>query len=311
MLNRHPVLMLMMLAAIWGGSFLFIRIAAPDFGAWPLAALRVGIAACAITPWLIKPDYWRSLRQHAPWVALVGLLNTALPFACFNFAAQTLPASNLAILNATTPLWGAVVGRIWSAEPWRARRIGGLLLGFLGVVLLVRDPPAATLAAQAAPASQAPSLLPVLACLAAALMYAVAANLTRRKLSDVPALATTGGSMLCACAWLALPAAYSWPASAAPASSWWAVLMLGLFCTAAAYSLFFRLIEQAGPSYALSVTYVIPLFAALWGWLFLSEPVTLTAGLAGVVILSGTALGSSHSAPGAVRTTNRDSTPPV
>jgi drug/metabolite transporter (DMT)-like permease len=288
---------LVLLAALWGGSFLFMRLAAPAFGASALAALRVAVASAVLLPLLLftQPRAVAGCRGHWGALAAVGLLNSALPFLCYSYAAQSISAGLASIFNATTPLWGALVARLWLGERLGAQRLLGLALGFAGVLGLAWDK--ASFKAGASGTGWA-----VLACLAATLMYGIAANATKRWLTGVPALALATGSQIVATLALALPAALAWPAQPIGATAWIAALALGVLSTGVAYVLYFRLIARVGPANATTVTYLIPLFAVLWGALALQEAVTLSMLAGGAVILLGTSLATGWWRPlGAAR----------
>ncbi|NML14192.1 DMT family transporter [Azohydromonas caseinilytica] len=276
---------LIVLAALWGGSFLFMRLAAPAFGASGLAAVRVAVATAVLLPLLglTQPGALAACRGRWGALTVVGLLNSALPFLCYSFAAQSISAGLASIFNATTPLWGALVAWIWFRERLDGPRLLGLALGFAGVLGLAWDKASFKAGAQ-------DTGLAVLACLAATLMYGVAANATRRWLTGVPALALATGSQGVATLALALPAALAWPAQPAGLTAWSAALALGVLSTGVAYVLYFRLIARVGPARATTVTYLIPLFAVLWGFLALQEALTLSMLLGGAVILLGTSL---------------------
>lgn len=271
----------MLLAAIWGSSFLFMRIAVVDFGVLPTAAMRVAIAAGFLLPVMWLRGHGPALRQHIGPVLLIGLINSALPFICFAYALLTLSTGLTSILNATTPLFGAVVAWLWLRERLTALRVLGLLIGFAGVALLAWD----KVGLQAG-ASATSTLLALAAGLSAGLSYGLAGSYTKRYLGGVPPLVTAAGSQLGATLWLALPAVWLWPAQAPGTAAWLALLALGLLCTGVAYVLFFRLIDQAGPARAMTVTFLIPVFAMGYGALLLDErfaPSTL--GYAAVVLL--------------------------
>jgi len=273
------------LAALWGASFLFMRVAADDFGPAALAWLRVAIASAVLLPLL----WWRggaaAARSHWRTIALVGLLGSALPFVAYGYAALAIPAGLLAIFNATVPMWGALIAWAWLGERLGGLRALGLGLGFAGVLALAWD--------QAAPGAGSSDLAmaaAVLACLLATALYGYTANYTRQRLAGVPPLAVAAGSQFAAALWLAPLALPTWPAAPPPLQAWAAVGALGVLSTGLAYLLFFRLIAQAGAAQAMSVTYLIPVFGVFWGWALLGEPVTAAMAASGAVILLGTAL---------------------
>lgn len=274
-----------LLAAIWGSSFLFMRVAAVEFGALPTAAVRVAVASVVLLPLLLWRRQGGVLRRHWKVIGVVGVLNSGIPFALFSFALLSITTGLSAILNATVPLFGAVVAWAWLKDRPGGSRVLGLVVGFAGVALLAWD--------KASFKPDASGLAPgwaVLACLGATMCYALAASATKRYLTGVPPLVTATGSQVGATIGLALPALWLWPAQMPSAHAWWAVVAVGVVCTGLAYVLYFRLIEQAGPARALAVTFVVPVFALFYGALFLGEGVTHWMLLCGLVILCGTAL---------------------
>lgn len=284
-MTRRDLIELISLAALWGAAFLFMRIAAPDFGPIALTFLRVGGAALLLVPLLVQQGHASALRQHWRPILIVGLTNSALPFMLFSFAALAITAGLSAIFNATTPLWAALIAWLWLKDRLTALRWVGLALGFAGVVWLALD----KASVKAGEHGVSPALA-VLACVAAAIFYGFAANYTKRRLTGVPPMAIAAGSQLTAALVLLVPALWAWPAVAPPASSWWAAGVLSVACTALAYILYFRLIAHAGPANASAVTFLIPGFAVVWGALFLGESLSTTVIAGCAVILLGTAL---------------------
>jgi drug/metabolite transporter (DMT)-like permease len=282
---RNWVVDFVLLAAIWGSSFLFTRMAAVEFGPVPTAGLRVAIAATSLAPLLWLRGLTPVLRRNWRPILVVGLLNSAIPFACFAFALLAITTGLSAILNATVPLFGAVVAWLWLKDRPTPARVLGLVIGFGGIAMLAWDH--ATFRPDAS--GVAPGWA-VLACLLATLCYAIAASATRRYLGGLPALVTAAGSQIGATLALALPTIWLWPARLPSAHAWLGLVMVGVACTGIAYVLYFRLIEHAGPARALAVTFVVPVFAMIYGALFLGESVTGWMLFCGAVIICGTAL---------------------
>lgn len=277
---------LVLLGALWGASFLFMRIAAPEFGALPAAALRVGIAAVFLVPLMLLRGHGGALAQHWKPTLLIGVLNSGLPFAFFCFALLTINTGLAAVINATVPMFGALIAWAWFRERPSGSRMLGLVIGFAGVALLASR----SAGLHAGATDDHAALWAVLACLAACLCYGVAASATRRHLGGVPPLATAAGSQLGATLFLALPALWFWPAQMPSLRAWLALLALGVACTGLAYILFFRLIERAGPARALTVTFLVPVFAVFYGAVFLGEHVTAWMLGCAAVIVCGVAL---------------------
>ncbi len=226
-----------------------------------------------------------SLRQHWKLSFAVGILNSAIPFACFSFALLSITTGLSSILNATTPLFGAVVAWLWLKDRPTGSRTVGLMIGFAGVALLAWNK-----ASFKPDASGNATGWAVLACLLATLCYGIAASFTKRHMSGLPSLVSATGSQLGAAIVLVPLAWWFWPTQAVSINAWLAVVALGVFCTAVAYILYFRLIERAGPARALSVTFGIPVFALLYGVVLLGEEVTSWMLGCGVVIVVGTSL---------------------
>ncbi|MFT3720996.1 DMT family transporter [Pseudorhodoferax sp.] len=273
------------LSALWGASFLFMRQAALELGPLPTAAARVAIAAACLLPLLWRRGLLRELARHRWPVLFVGVLNSGIPFALYAYAVLFIPTGLSAILNATVPLFGALVAWAWLHERPGAARSLGLALGFVGVALLAWNKASFTPRAGAAATGWA-----VLACLAACICYALAASFIKRHLGTVPPLVLATGSQLGATLGLALPALWLWPARAPSAAAIGSLAAVGVLCTALAYVLFFRLIASMGPARTLTVTFVVPVFGVLYGTLLLDEPLTPAMLGCGALILLGTAL---------------------
>jgi len=286
------------LAALWGASFLFMRLGAGEFGPVALSGVRVALAALALLPVLALRGQWPELRRHWRPIAVVGIVNSALPFMAFSYAALSITAGLSSIFNATAPLWGALIAWLWLHDrPGRTRALG-LAIGFAGVLWLAWDKAGFKPGAVAGS-----SLWPVAACIAATACYGFGANYAKRRLGGVAPMAVAAGSQAAAAFALALPTLWQWPATLPGATAWLSVLSLGVLCTAAAYLLYFRLIAHVGPAKAISVTFLIPLFAVLWGWVFLAETLTpVMAGACGVIVV-GTALATGLWRPGSSRRT--------
>lgn len=272
---------LVVLAAIWGASFLFMRVAAPELGPVPLMALRVGIAAALLAPLLALRGGAGTLRGRLLHVAVVGAINSALPFSLLAYATLSVTAGLASILNATSPLWGGLVAHLWLRDRLDRSRALGLVVGFAGVAFLVWG------RASFRPGGVG---LAVVAALTATLSYGVAASYTKRFLRGVDPLAVAAGSQVAA-ALLLLPGALAlWPAVAPSARAWGSVVALGVACTAVAYVLYFRLIASVGPARAIAVTFLIPIFAVAWGAMFLGETITPRTVAGTSIVLAGTAL---------------------
>lgn len=271
---------LLCLAAIWGGSFLFMRVAANTFGPAYLIEFRVGFAAIALLLISIYLKKKLSFTAHTKHFFIIGLFNTAAPFLFFAYAAQTLNASTLSILNSTAPIWGALIGFIWYRSPLTPKAILGMAIGIAGVAVLV---------GWSAVKIGEEAILPIIASLLAACSYGIATNYTKNA-PQIPAFNNAHGSMWAAVIWV-LPLLPFLPMRAEPTSiEWSSVVALGVVCTGLAYLLYFRLVSEVGPASALSVTFLIPVFGILWGYLILDEPIGFNTIIGTILVLSGTML---------------------
>jgi len=264
-----------------------MRIASAELGALPTAALRVAIASLFLWPILRLRGQSALLWRHWRPLLFVGVLNSGIPFALYAFAVLHISTGLSAILNATVPLFGALVAWGWLGDRPSASRGLGLAIGFGGIVLLAGG--------QVGFKPDAAGLSPVwavLACLGATTCYALAASFTKKHVPPLPPLVTATGSQIGATLALAVPAVWWRPEHLPDLHGWAALLALGVLCTGVAYILYFRLIERAGPARALTVTFLIPVFAVVYGVLLLGESVTLWMLMCGAIVLAGTALAS-------------------
>lgn len=279
------VLDFVLLAAIWGASFLFTRLGSAEFGVLPTAGMRVGIAAVFLLPLLVARGQLGTLRAHWKKIFLLGMLNSGIPFALYAFALQSISTGLSSLLNATVPLFGALVAWLWLKDRPHGLKVVGLLVGFTGVAMLAWGK-----ASFKPDASGLVTGWAVLACLGACLCYGLSASFTKRYLSGQPSLVIATGSQVGATLGLALPTLWFWPSQTPSATAWLALLAVGVLCTGIAYVLFFRLVDKVGAAGSLTVTFLIPVFAVIYGVVFLGESVTGWMLVCGAVILCGTAL---------------------
>ena len=278
------ILEFILLAALWGASFLFMRLGAAEFGPLPTAGLRVALATVFLWPIMLYKGQWPALRRHWRPVLLAGITNSAIPFALFSWAVLHIATGLTAILNASVPLFGALIAWMWLGDRINRLRWVGLTIGFVGVALLASRAPAGT------GFKSDSAYWAIGACLLASFFYGVSASFARRYLMGVPPLATATGSQLGAALGLALPTLWLWPAQMPGPRAWGAIVAIAVLCTGIAYILYFRLIANAGPSRALAVTFITPVFAVLYGAVFLGERITPWMIGCALVIVCGTLL---------------------
>jgi drug/metabolite transporter (DMT)-like permease len=272
---------LLLLSALWGGSFIFIRVAAPVLGPVVLVWTRVLIAGLLLLAYASATRRSIGFRQHWPQYLVLGLFNSALPFVLISAAELHLSASLAAMLNATSPLFGAVIAFFWLRDPLTGRKLIGLALGILGVAILAGWSPIDL---------NTIVLLSIFASLAGAASYGLASVYTKARIRNVPALGMATGSQLAASLWLLPLVPFTWPAATPSTPVLLCTLALAVGSTAFAYLLFFRLVVDVGPTTALTVTFLVPIFGVFWGALFLGEPIGVSTIVGGLVVLAGTAL---------------------
>ncbi len=272
---------LLFLAAVWGGSFLFTRISSPELGPILLVVLRCGIAALVLMPIIVKQKLFAQLTSNWRKLTLMAAFNTAIPFVLFAYAMLSLSAGIGSVLNATAPFFAAIVSYFWLKEKTSKLGVLGLILGFAGVFVLIQDNLVI---------GEANLTLPTLAALGATTCYAIAANYTKVYMHNVKPLVLATGSQIYSALMLLPICIFFLPSEMPSRDAIWSTIVLAVACTGLAYIIFFRILSEAGPTKAISVTYLIPVFGILWGYLFLEEAITLNVLLGSGFILLGVSL---------------------
>jgi drug/metabolite transporter (DMT)-like permease len=272
---------LLLLAAIWGGAFIFLRVAAPVLGPVWTPEVRVLLGGLALLGWLRFAGHERDLWRHRHAYLVVGAANIAIPFALFSYAAMHAPASLLSIVNSTAPIFGILWSAAFGDERITSRKAAGLVLSIAGVALVARP--------GGGPAD--PQLdWAIVAVLGATCAYGVTGVLVKRFAAGVSPRAMAAGTQLAA-ALVLLPLLALLPPLGMPSPIVIAnLLALALLASGVAFLLYYRLIADVGMTRALTVTYLIPLFGVFWGWLFLGEALPAAALAGGALILAGTLL---------------------
>lgn len=272
---------LMLLGAIWGGSFLLMRVAAPEFGPLALVEIRLLFGALVLMPFV----YRARSRLAGRWPVLfgIGLVNSAVPFSLFAWATAIAPAGISAIANSMTALFAAVFAGLMFGERIGPHRTIGLVAGIAGVIVMVGMPMAGV-----------PTGWAALAATTAALCYGLAGNLVRRHLSGLPPIALGGATLSCSALLLAPLSIWHWPNEPVSVTAWASAVTLGVLCTGVAYAFLFRLLDRIGPTRTATVTYLVPLFGVAWAWLVLGEALTPAMMIAGALILGGVGLSQSR-----------------
>jgi len=273
--------MMIILAAIWGSSFMFARLSVGEFGAIPLSAVRSLVAALTLFPLMLWKGQWAGLRDNLGHFAVLGLISTALPFTLLTVTTQFATAVFASILNALPPIVSAIIAWLWLKEYLSAPAMAGIGLSFAGVLSLVTDTQSV---------DTGNILLPILTGFGAAFFYGLTGNYSRKFVHHVPTIAQATGCQVFAALFMIPPALFLWPEHAISASGWTNAVILGLLCTGIAFILYFSLLGSIGVARTVIVTYMIPVFGMFWGFVFLDETITLSMLAGAALILSGIAL---------------------
>lgn len=282
-MKKSDVAALLLLGALWGASFLFMRMGAAQFGSMALAGMRaIGAAICSI-PLLMSRERLVELRANWRSVTLIGLTNSALPFVLFSYAAQSLPSGLSAIFDAIAPLLVAASGWLWLGERLNATQASGLVIGMTGVVWLIGGSMGFGHGGAAVGWAMA-------ACVGANVCYTFGAHYSHRRVQSVSPLTIAIGSQVAAAIMLLPFTVWLWPATSPSVQAWVAMFGLASGCTSLAYVLFYRLLARIGSTRSMAVLYLIPVFGVVWGAMFLRESITVAMAGGCAVILLGVAL---------------------
>jgi drug/metabolite transporter (DMT)-like permease len=283
---RHAVIKgihyveLILLAAVWGSSFLFMRIASPEFGPISLITVRLLISAIALFPFLLYRKEIGLVLVNWRRFLWSGLNTTAIPFTLFSYVTLSLTAGYTSLLNGTVPMFSAIIAWFWLKEKLSLVGVMGLLMGFIGVYFL------------ASPEGSGSQVvwLPVLAALFAAALYGYGSCFSRLHMQGFSSITIASGTQFFAALFMLPLGLFFWPDATPSMLSWLSVITLGVVCTAFSLIFFFRLLQQVGVANTVSVAYLIPIFGILWGYLFLDEVLTPGMLIGGIGIFIGIAL---------------------
>ncbi len=274
-------LLLILLAAIWGSSFIFMRASVESFGPIGLISVRIIVAALCMLVFLLKRKRFREFLNNWKILLIIGLLNSAIPFICLAYASLNLTGGTVSILNAMTPIFTAWITHIWFHDKMTKLQSLGMLLSIFGLIFLAWDKVSFSLA----------SWLPILAGVTATMSYGIATNLMKKHLSNVSIITATSGSLFFSAVFMSILLVFNMPdIQNIPSRHWLYGIILGALCTAVAYMIYFNLVKTIGTMKTASVTFLIPIFSFIWGYLLLGEKVTLRMWIATAIILCGMSL---------------------
>jgi len=272
---------LFLLAALWGGSFIFMRISIADFGPLFLIEARTVISAVFLLGVTVFTGKTQPMLDNWKPITMLGFITVVLPFLCLGYAVQTLPAGALTVINATVPLFGALVAWVWLNESLTRGRILGLVIGFVGIIVLMAD--------KLSFAQDGQGWIVVLA-LGGPFFYGFGACYLTKYLKGVEPVSCATGAMVAAGFMLAPFAIYTWPTTPISPLSWASVAALAIFCSGIAYVIFYNLVARIGASKSLTATFLAPPFGVFWGVVLLDEALTINIVLGTTIVLAGTLL---------------------
>ncbi len=280
-MKLSDTLLLILLASIWGSSFIFMRATAEVFGPIALIAIRIMIAGLCLVFFLFQEKRKQEFLENWQTLAWIGVMSSAIPFSLLAYSSISLTAGTVSILNAMTPIFSAWIAHLWLNDKMSKLQFLGLAISILGLTVLVWDKVSWELK----------TWLPILAGVIAALLYGISSNAMKKYLSDISTLTKTAGSLFFAAVFMLALLPFFLPDFTAISSTQWLyALILGVVCTAFAYYIFFRLLNNIGPARSSSVTFLVPIFSFLFGYLLLGEVVTARMWGAIAIILFGMTL---------------------
>lgn len=296
-MSSADALRLILLSSLWGLSFIFMRVAAPEFGVVPLVLVRMGIGALLLMPLLVSLHYLKLIWQHKGRLLLLGVVSHVLPFSLLALATTRLEAGFTSLINATTPIFTALLGALLFATAIQRQQYLGLALALLGVYVLSADRLDFALGGDG---------WFILAALGATFCYGIAGNYSKTRLGHLPTRVLAAGSSSMSALVLLIPGIWLWPSEPISPLAWGNALALAGLSTTLAFLLYFGLLASAGATATSTVTFLVPVSALMWGYLLLGETLTLQI-IAGMVItLIGTAIATKL-----LRIKRRVTSPPV
>lgn len=297
-MSKRDLIIFITLSFMWSLSFIFYRIGVPEFGSMSFASLRVVFAGVTMLAFLaFDPSHLKAVRKHWKLLTIVGLVSTTIPFVLFSYAAQSVNAGVLAVLNAAVPMMSGFIASTFFNDKLSKKQTLGLVIGVIGVIILMSE----TLFGGGV-SELSSGLLPMGYALLGCVGYAIGANVTKNYLQDTSPVAITVGAMLIASIVMLPVAIYEFPyGQSLSVKAWVSVVCIGVFSTAIAFIFINELIKSIGPMRATSITLVIPIFAIIFGYILLGEALDTAAIIGSVVILFGTYLSLNLSIKGLLK----------
>lgn len=272
---------LILLSSLWGLSFIFMRVAVPEFGPIPLILVRMGVGALLLLPLLLSLRYLKLVWENKGGLFVLGLVNHVLPFCLLALATTRLEAGFTSLINATTPIWTAILGAMFFTTPIQRQQYIGLAMALFGVYVL---------SANRLDFQMGGDGWFILAVLAATFCYGIATNYSKQHLSHLPVRVLAAGSTAMSALILLIPGLLLWPSEPISGLAWGNGLALAAMSTTVAFLLYFGLISSAGATATSTVTFLVPVSALIWGFVLLGEVLTLQMLVGMIITLAGTAI---------------------
>jgi len=280
-LKTFDLLLLLSLSAIWGSSFIFMRASAEVFGPIALIAIRIIVAALCMLVFLFKRTHFNEFIKHWKILAIVGLLSTAFSFCLLAYASLSLTGGTVSILNAMTPIFTAFIAHFFFKHLMNTVQFIGMLMSIIGLFYLVWDKVSWNIS----------SWLPIIAGVSATFFYGITNNISKKYLSEISVFTSSAGSLLFSALFMSVLVSFFLPDfNQISLRDWVYAITLGVFCTSLALIIHFKLIKNIGPTKTATVTFLIPVFSFIWGYLLLDETLTLRMLIATFIILLGMSL---------------------
>lgn len=280
-MSSADTLRLILLSSLWGLSFIFMRVAVPEFGPIPLILVRMGVGALLLFPLLLGAGYLKLVWENKRELFLLGLVNHVLPFCLLALATTRLEAGFTSLINATTPIFTALIGALFFMTPVQRQQYIGLAIALLGVYILSANRLDFALGGDG---------WFILAVLGATFCYGIATNYSKTRLAHLPVRVLASGSVAMSALILLIPGLILWPSEPISALAWGNALGLAALSTTVAFLLYFGLISSAGATATSTVTFLVPVSALIWGFVLLGEVLTLQMLIGMVITLLGTAI---------------------
>ena len=272
--NKYWIL-ITILGAVWGSAFMFIKIATPELGPIALVNIRLAVAGLIFIPFLLQKKYLKHFKSNIKNILVLSIVNTALPFSLFAFASLESSSNMLSILNGTTAIMAVVISTIWLKVKLNVYQIMGVFVGLFGIIVLAN------------PDNIYISTKATIFCLGAAFCYALSANYIQKFAHKTNTTVLIGWSLVIASILLIPLTLLNLPSQFPSPKVIFSILWLGVISTGIAFLGYVRLIEKIGAVKTATVAYFIPVFGVIWGYIFLSEPITLQILIGMMLILTG------------------------